>query len=207
MTPLTSVPVHFDRSRSPRLVGDIARELESSGVVDFFQTYDQLTNLLPNALWTPEVTPLSELSADNDSFADGLFLAKRPGACAKIALLSFGNQLCNFFLVWLILRNLGADVSAIGVMIVAPVVFLLIVLPVSIAGWGVREGLFVVCFGLLDVPKDVALAASIVFGLINLLAGLIGGLFWFVEPARSRRPMTEPYPSGETLPQPPAENA
>jgi len=75
MTPLTSVPVHFDRSRSPRLVGDIARELESSGVVDFFQTYDQLTNLLPNALWTPEVTPLSELSADNDSFADGLLLA------------------------------------------------------------------------------------------------------------------------------------
>jgi phthiodiolone/phenolphthiodiolone dimycocerosates ketoreductase len=75
MTPLTSVPVHFDRSRSPRLVGEIARELESSGVVDFFQTYDQLTNLLPNALWTPEVTPLSELSADNDSFADGLLLA------------------------------------------------------------------------------------------------------------------------------------
>jgi hypothetical protein len=75
MTPLTSVPVHFDRSRSPRLVGDIARALEASGVVDYFQTYDQLTNLLPNALWTPDVTPLAELSADNDSFADGLLLA------------------------------------------------------------------------------------------------------------------------------------
>jgi len=155
----------------------------------------------------PSIAKLRVARFIGQIIADGLFLAKRPGACAKIALLSFGNQLCNFFLVWLILRNLGADVSAIGVMIVAPVVFLLIVLPVSIAGWGVREGLFVVCFGLLDVPKDVALAASIVFGLINLLAGLIGGLFWFVEPARSRRPMTEPYPSGETLPQPPAENA
>jgi phthiodiolone/phenolphthiodiolone dimycocerosates ketoreductase len=75
VTVATSVPVHFDRSHSPRLVGDIARALESSGVVDYFQTYDQLTNLLPNALWTPDVTPLAELSPDCDSFADGLLLA------------------------------------------------------------------------------------------------------------------------------------
>ena len=71
----TSVPVHFDRSQSPKLVGEIARTLEASGVVDYFQTYDQLTNLLPNALWTPDVTPLAELSPDCDSFADGLLLA------------------------------------------------------------------------------------------------------------------------------------
>ncbi|WAJ45355.1 LLM class flavin-dependent oxidoreductase [Mycobacterium sp. Aquia_216] len=75
MTVTTSVPVHFDRSQSPKLVGEIARAMEASGAVDYFQTYDQLTNLLPNALWTPDVTPLAELSPDCDSFADGLLLA------------------------------------------------------------------------------------------------------------------------------------
>lgn len=75
MTVATSIPVHFDRSASPKLVGEVARTLEASGVVDYFQTYDQLTNLLPNALWTRDVTPLAELSPDCDSFADGLLLA------------------------------------------------------------------------------------------------------------------------------------
>lgn len=109
--------------------------------------------------------------------SDTLFLAGRPGNSAKIILLSICSQSANFVLIWLILRDLGADVSFVGVMIVAPVVVLFLVLPISIAGWGLREGLFVVGFGLLNVSKDVALAASIVFGLINLLAGLIGGIF------------------------------
>jgi hypothetical protein len=124
--------------------------------------------------------------------ADALFLAARPADATKIALLSIGGQVCNFALIWLILRSLGADVSAVGVMIVAPVLLLLLVLPISIAGWGLREGLFVIGFALLNVPKDMALAASIVFGLMNLLAGLFGGAFWLAEPARARRAMTKP---------------
>lgn len=75
MSVQTSVPVHFDRSFDPKLVGATAQALEQSGVVDYFQTYDQLTNLLPRALWTPDVTPLAELIPDCDSFADGLLLA------------------------------------------------------------------------------------------------------------------------------------
>lgn len=130
--------------------------------------------------------------------ADALFLAARPLDSANIALLSMGNLLCNFALIWLILRDLGTDVSVLGVMIVAPVVLLLLVLPISIAGWGLREGLFVVGFGLLNVPKDLALAASIVFGLMNLLAGLIGGIFWMFEPTRSRNSIMKPPATAET---------
>jgi len=119
--------------------------------------------------------------------ADMLFLAARPGVSAKIILLSIGAQVSAFVVIWLILRDLGADVSVIGVMIVAPVVLLLLVAPISIAGWGLREGLFVIGFGLFNVPEDIALAASIVFGLITLAEGLIGGVFWIFQPARSRR--------------------
>jgi glycosyltransferase 2 family protein len=120
---------------------------------------------------------------------DMMFLAARPRDAAKIAALSVGAQLAAFLLIWLILRDLGADVSVVGVMIVAPVVMLLLVLPVSIAGWGLREGLFVLGFGLLNVRQELALAASIVFGLINLAEGLIGGIFWLLQPARVRGPI------------------
>ena len=100
--------------------------------------------------------------------------------------------------VWLILRDLGAEVSVVGVMIVAPVVMLLLVLPISIAGWGLREGLFVIGFGLFNVPEDIALAASIVFGLITLAEGLIGGIFWIFQPSLSRRPA--PHSQGNPEP-------
>jgi glycosyltransferase 2 family protein len=139
---------------------------------------------------------------------DMLFLAARPEDTAKIILLSIGAQISAFVVVWLILRDLGAEVSVVGVMIIAPVVLLLLVLPISIAGWGLREGLFVIGFGLFNVPDDIALAASIVFGLITLAEGLIGGVFWIFQPAQSHRSAADPPATSEpSLVEPPIERA
>ena len=52
-------------------------------------------------------------------------------------------------------------------------------------------------FGLFSVPQDIALAASILFGLISLAEGLIGGVFWIFQPAHSRRPAADPQASSE----------
>jgi uncharacterized membrane protein YbhN (UPF0104 family) len=112
---------------------------------------------------------------------DVFFLARRPGESAKIAMLSAVGQVLSFVIIWLILRDLGASVSFVGVVIVAPVVSLLLVLPISIAGWGLREALFVVGFGLLNVPEDVALSASILYGLLSAAAALIGGVLWILQ--------------------------
>ena len=140
--------------------------------------------------------------------ADLLFLARRPGKSARILLLSIGAQISAFVVVWLILRDLGADVSFVGVLMVTPVVVLLLVLPISIAGWGLREGLFVIGFGLFNVPEDIALAASIVFGLITLAEGLIGGVFWIFQPAASRgRIANEQESSAPGLANPPTKSA
>jgi uncharacterized membrane protein YbhN (UPF0104 family) len=140
------------------------------------------------------------------TIADLLFLARRPRVSAVIAVLSIGIHMANFVVIWLVLRDLGAGVSFLGVMIVAPVVFLLLVLPVSISGWGLREGLFVVGFGLLNVPQDLALAASILYGLINLATSLIGGAIWIAEPGLSRKPMMHRKASTEpSLAEPPVE--
>jgi uncharacterized membrane protein YbhN (UPF0104 family) len=114
---------------------------------------------------------------------DVFFLARRPGESAKIAMLSVVGQVLGFVLIWLILRDLGTSVSFVGVVIVAPVVSLLLVLPISLAGWGFREALFVVGFGLLNVPQDVAFSASILYGLLNLAAALFGGALWILQSA------------------------
>ncbi len=59
-----------------------------------------------------------------------------------------------------------------------PIISFLLVLPVSINGLGVREGGYVALFGQVGVPRESALAMSLAFYAITLLAGLIGGLLY-----------------------------
>ena len=77
----TAVPSVLDRSFPPTMAGDIARRLEESGVVDYFQAWEQLVSWWPRSLWTPDVTPLAEVMPDSDSFADAFVLA----TCAALA--------------------------------------------------------------------------------------------------------------------------
>jgi hypothetical protein len=55
---------------------------------------------------------------------------------------------------------------------------LISMVPISIAGWGVREGAMVSAFGLVGLRAADALAMSIVFGLIVSLVGVPGGVIW-----------------------------
>jgi uncharacterized protein (TIRG00374 family) len=57
---------------------------------------------------------------------------------------------------------------------------MLIALPVSISGFGVREGLFIMFFELLHIDRDHAFAFSLTFFAGNLLWSLIGGLFYLL---------------------------
>ena len=64
-------------------------------------------------------------------------------------------------------------------------------IPISLAGWGVREGALVFLFGLYGVPAGTAFAISILFGACLVIASapgilvLIGGTG---APASSRPP-------------------
>jgi uncharacterized membrane protein YbhN (UPF0104 family) len=55
-----------------------------------------------------------------------------------------------------------------------PPVVLLTILPVSLAGWGIREGAMVGFFLLIGADKAAVLSFSIIYGLLNLVASLPG---------------------------------
>ena len=76
-------------------------------------------------------------------------------------------------------------------MIVPPVTLIQLV-PVSLAGWGVREVALVVALGSFGVPAEAALATSVLLGLCLILVGLPGGLIWLADwdIARPRRAPT-----------------
>lgn len=67
-----------------------------------------------------------------------------------------------------------------------PVIFLIALIPVSFAGWGLREVGAVWLFGMVGIAKESALAMSVCFGLLLVLAGL-PGLMLFLHRSLTRR--------------------
>jgi phthiodiolone/phenolphthiodiolone dimycocerosates ketoreductase len=69
----------------PQAGAEFAQRLEATGVVDWFQTWDQLVSFLPEALWRPDVTPMARLSADCDSYYNaGMVAALAANATTKL---------------------------------------------------------------------------------------------------------------------------
>jgi len=83
--------------------------------------------------------------------------------------------------VFLMAMSLGLEVTWLDCLILVPPVILITTLPISIAGWGVREGAMVTAFGLVGVPAEGALVLSLMFGLWGIAMGLPGGVIWLLS--------------------------
>ncbi|MCG8512466.1 MAG: flippase-like domain-containing protein [Rhodospirillales bacterium] len=82
------------------------------------------------------------------------------------------------FAVFFIARGLSTEVGIVDCFALFLPVLLITALPISIAGWGVREGGMVFAFGLIGVPGDAALAISVLYGLFTLVLALPAGIVW-----------------------------
>jgi glycosyltransferase 2 family protein len=129
------------------------------------------------------VRPLTEIAHDLRK----LLTASQTIAVVAIAVLVHIAVIAS---VWLIARALAIHVTAIDCLVLVPPIVLLTTLPISIAGWGVRESATVIGFGFLGVAPADALALSVVFGLVQVAIGLPGGAAWLVQ--RRARAAGEP---------------
>jgi hypothetical protein len=57
---------------------------------------------------------------------------------------------------------------------------LLTVMPVTVGGWGLREGMMVVAFTYAGLQQSDGFVVSLLFGLTFLLIGGIGGFVWLL---------------------------
>ena len=97
------------------------------------------------------------------------------------------THLFNVLVFWMLGQSLSLTMTFDQWFIVVPTVFLLIsMLPISIGGWGVREGAMVVALRGFGIPTEEALLPSILFGLCAVMATLPGAIFWI----STRRPST-----------------
>ena len=103
-----------------------------------------------------------------------------PAAAGGALLFGLAVQLLSVANIYFLFGGMGTPVSAATCFMFIPFVMLIAMLPISFAGWGLREGAMVAAFGLAGVTPDITLAVSIAFGLIILTTSLPGLILWLM---------------------------
>ncbi len=110
--------------------------------------------------------------------------ARRAFALSRYSAPAFGGSLFIHvtlaFVAFTVARGLDLKIDMIECLVLLPPVLLVSVVPISIAGWGVREGAMVTAFGFAGVPAADAFTLSVLFGLAAIASGLPGGLVWIL---------------------------
>jgi glycosyltransferase 2 family protein len=60
-------------------------------------------------------------------------------------------------------------------------VMLITMMPISIAGWGVREATMSLAFGFAGLAANEGVNVSLLFGAVYFIVGAIGGLVWILS--------------------------
>jgi uncharacterized protein (TIRG00374 family) len=104
-------------------------------------------------------------------------------------MLSLGTTVCNLAAFALCARAVDVALDPITVVALVPVILFAMVIPLSIAGWGLREGAAVVILPVAGVAAGDALAASVAFGLTFIMTTLPGvAAVWIKPRAAARHP-------------------
>lgn len=77
-------------------------------------------------------------------------------------------------------KAVGVPITLEQALVVVPPMLLISSVPITIAGWGVREGVMVFALGAMGVAASDAIGLSILYGLSLVAVGLPGGPAWLM---------------------------
>jgi uncharacterized membrane protein YbhN (UPF0104 family) len=100
---------------------------------------------------------------------------------ASLLALSLIIQLLNVITLYVLALGLSINITFWHSLLLVPPVLFLSMLPISVAGWGVREGAMIVALGLVGVPPARSVALSVCFGLSLIAISLPGGVLWLLQ--------------------------
>jgi hypothetical protein len=81
-------------------------------------------------------------------------------------------------IAWCVVQSIAVPVTFGQVFQLVPPIMLITMLPISIAGWGVREATMGLAFGYAGLMTNEGINVSLLFGAVNFFVGAIGGVVW-----------------------------
>ena len=95
-----------------------------------------------------------------------------------IAVLSILVHVLAVVIAWCVVQSIAAPVVFGQIFQLVPPVMLITMLPISIAGWGVREASMALAFGYAGLLPNEGVNISLLYGAVTFLVGAFGGLVW-----------------------------
>ncbi|GAB1716723.1 MAG: membrane protein [Nitrobacter sp.] len=105
----------------------------------------------------------------------------------KMAFLSLSIHSLAVVIAWCVARAIAAPVFFTEIFLLIPPVMLITMLPISIAGWGVREASMALTFGYAGLATSEGVNVSLLYGAVLFVVGALGGLVWIFSGERAER--------------------
>ena len=117
--------------------------------------------------------------------ANQVIFSRRSGP--KIAVLSLSIHVLAVVIAWCAVRSIAAPADFEQLFMLTPPIMLITMVPISIAGWGVREATMMVAFGYAGLAQTDGTVVSILFGAVYFIVGALGGLVWIFSAEKAGR--------------------
>lgn len=101
-----------------------------------------------------------------------------PKAIFYSFLLSILVQALRVADIYIIALAFGVEIGLMSLFILVPIIMIVVMVPISIGGIGVREGAFVGFFKLIKIEPSVSIVIAVTASLIATLVALSGGIFY-----------------------------
>lgn len=111
-------------------------------------------------------------------------LCDEPMAFAEVMLVGLVGHGLLAMVFFVLAVGLGVAVTATQALMIFPTVFLLSMMPITVAGWGVREALLITALKLFGVSSAAAVALGLSFGICMLIISVPGAILWLIERER-----------------------
>jgi uncharacterized membrane protein YbhN (UPF0104 family) len=108
--------------------------------------------------------------------ANRVIFSRRRGP--KVIALSLLVHMLAVVIAWCVVQSIAAPVTFGQIFQVIPPVMLITMLPISIAGWGVREATMGLAFGYAGLMTNEGVNVSLLYGAVSFIVGAFGGLVW-----------------------------
>jgi hypothetical protein len=105
----------------------------------------------------------------------------------KVAVLSLLIHVVAVVIGWCVVQSITAPVTFGQIFQLLPPVMLITMMPISIAGWGVREATMGLAFGYAGLIASEGVNVSLLFGAVSFVVGVFGGLVWILSPEKAAK--------------------
>ena len=135
-------------------------------------------------LWLRRWRPTHHLHACS-AIANRLIFGREHGP--QLAALSLIVHILTVVIAWCVVRSIAAPATFGQVFELIPPVMLITMLPISIAGWGVREATMGLAFGYAGLAPNEGINVSLLFGAVFFIVGAFGGVVWIFSAEKASR--------------------